>query len=102
MPEYLLGLLMIAAWVVTGTLPVGVATSGFASTTWVLMLAAMAIGAAVERSGLLYRGAIELVRRLPPSHTIRCAILGVLGAAFSLGMPSLAGRIMLADRKSVV
>jgi di/tricarboxylate transporter len=81
---------------VTGTLPVGVATSGFASTTWVLMLAAMAIGAAVERSGLLYRGAIELVRRLPPSHTIRCVTLGSLGAVFSLGMPSLAGRIMLA------
>ena len=96
LPEYLLGLLLIGAWVVTGTLPVQVATSGFASPTFFLMIASMAIGAAVERSGLLYRGAIELVRRLPPSHAVRCATLGLLGALFSLGIPSVAGRIMLA------
>ncbi|MDP8924661.1 MAG: anion permease, partial [Chloroflexota bacterium] len=96
LPEYLLGLLLIGAWVVTGTLPAPVATAGFASPTFFLMVASMAIGAAVERSGLLYRGAIELVRRLPPSHAVRCATLGTLGALFSLGIPSIAGRIMLA------
>jgi di/tricarboxylate transporter len=87
LPDHLLGLLMVAAWVVTGTLPVEVA-AGFAGSTWFLLLASMAVGAAVARSGLLYRGAIELVRRLPASHRVRCLTLGGLGALFSAGMPS--------------
>ncbi len=96
LPDYLLGLLMIGAWVVTGTLPPAVAAAGFASSTWFLLLASMAIGTAVARSGLLYRGAIELVRRLPASHAIRCLTLAGLGVLFTPGMPSVPGRIMLA------
>ncbi len=96
LPDHLLGLLVAAAWVVTGTLPVEVAAAGFAGSTWFLLLASMAIGAAVARSGLLYRGAIELVRRLPASHRVRCLTLGGLGVLFSAGMPSPPGRVMLA------
>src|SRR3712207_4537286 len=96
LPDCLLALLMIAAWVVTGTLPPAVAAAGFASSTWFLLLASMAIGAAVARSGLLYRGAIELVRRLPASHPVRCLTLGALGILFSPGMPNPLGRLMLA------
>jgi len=61
-----------------------------------LLLASMAIGAAVARSGLLYRGAVELVRRLPASHRIRCLTLGGLGMVLSPGMPDPAGRLLLA------
>ncbi|HYO31042.1 MAG TPA: SLC13 family permease, partial [Thermomicrobiales bacterium] len=96
LPSHLLGLLLVAAWVVSGTLPAEVATAGFAGSTWFLLLASMAIGAAVARSGLLYRGAIELVRRLPASHRVRCLTLGGLGALVSPGMPDPAGRVMLA------
>lgn len=96
LPNYLLGLLMIAGWAATGTLPIGVAASGFASATWFLLLASMAIGAAVARSGLLYRGAVELVRRLPASHRVRCLTLGGLGVLLAPGMPNPAGRLLLA------
>ncbi|MBA2448329.1 MAG: anion permease [Chloroflexi bacterium] len=96
LPDYLLGLLMLAAWIVTGTLPASVAVAGFGNPTWFLLLASMAIGAAVERSGLLYRGAIELVRHLPSSHTVRCLTLAGLGVLFSPGMPSPNARLLLA------
>jgi CRP-like cAMP-binding protein/di/tricarboxylate transporter len=96
LPNHLLALLLLAAWVVMGIAPVEVAASGFASSTWFLLLASMAIGAAVARSGLLYRGAIELVRRLPASYRIRCLTLGALGVVVSPGMPDPAGRVMLA------
>ena len=96
LPNHLLALMLIAAWVVLGIAPVEVAASGFASSTWFLLLASMAIGAAVARSGLLYRGAIELVRHLPASHRIRCLTLGALGVVLSPGMPDPAGRVMLA------
>jgi di/tricarboxylate transporter/CRP-like cAMP-binding protein len=97
LPDYLLGLLMIAAWVVSGTLPAAVAANGFAGPTFFLMLASMAIGAAIERSGLLYRGAIEIVRRLPPSHRARCLALAGLGMLFAPGMPSPNARLLLAS-----
>jgi len=96
LPDYLLGLLLIAAWVVTGALPADVAASGFASPTWFLMLASMAVGIAVERSGLLYRGAIALVRRLPSNHPTRCVALAGLGFWSALAMPSAPGRVLLA------
>jgi CRP-like cAMP-binding protein/di/tricarboxylate transporter len=96
LPNHLLALVLIAVWVVLGIAPVEVAASGFASSTWFLLLASMAIGAAVARSGLLYRGAVELVRRLPASHRIRCLTLGALGVVLSPGMPDPAGRVMLA------
>ena len=96
LPNYLLALLMLAAWVATDTLPADVAASGFAGATWFLLLASMAVGAAVARSGLLYRGAVELVRRLPASHRVRCLTLGALGVVLSPGMPDPAGRLLLA------
>jgi CRP-like cAMP-binding protein/di/tricarboxylate transporter len=96
LPNHLLALLLIAVWVVSGIAPAEVAASGFASSTWFLLLASMAIGAGVARSGLLYRGAVELVRHLPPSHPIRCLTLGALGVVLSPGMPDPAGRVMLA------
>jgi di/tricarboxylate transporter/CRP-like cAMP-binding protein len=96
LPDYLLGLLMIAAWVVTGTVPSNVAAAGFANPSWFLLLAAMAVGTAVERSGLLYRGAIGLVRSLPQSHAVRCLTLAGLGFLSALAIPSAPGRVMLA------
>jgi len=96
LPNHLLALMLIAVWVVMGVAPVEAAASGFASSTWFLLLASMAIGAAVARSGLLYRGAVELVRRLPASFRIRCLTLGALGVVLSPGMPDPAGRVMLA------
>jgi DASS family divalent anion:Na+ symporter len=96
LPDYLLGLLLVATWVVTGVLPSHVAAAGFASPTWFLLLASMAVGTAVERSGLLYRGAIGLVRRLPPHHVTRCLTLAGLGFFSALAMPSAPGRVLLA------
>ena len=95
LPDYQLGLLMLAAWVLAGVVPGRVATAGFATSTWFLLLAAMSIGVAVARSGLLYRVALEAVRRLPPSHAVRCAALVAFGTAFSPGMSSTSGRLTL-------
>ena len=96
LPEYLIGLLMLGSWVASGTLPASVAAAGFASPTWFLLVASMALGTAVARSGLLYRGALEVVRRLPPSHALRCVALALLGVLFTPGMPSAPGRMALA------
>jgi CRP-like cAMP-binding protein/di/tricarboxylate transporter len=97
LPDYVLALVMLTAWVLSGTLPARVALSGFASSSWMLLLASTAIGVAVARSGLLYRLAIEMLRRLPASHAVRCAILASFGMFFSAGMSSATGRLALAS-----
>ncbi|MFN8525694.1 MAG: SLC13 family permease [Chloroflexota bacterium] len=96
LPEYLVGLTAILVWVSTGTLPLSVAAAGFSSSTWFLLMASMALGGSVARCGLLYRGALYIVRLLPPSHAVRCLTLALLGTLFSTGMPNGSGRVALA------
>jgi CRP-like cAMP-binding protein/di/tricarboxylate transporter len=95
LPDYQLGLMLLAAWALCDVAPARVVAAGFATSTWFLLLAAMAIGVAVARSGLLYRVALEAVRRLPPSHAVRCAALTGFGTVFSPGMSSTSGRLTL-------
>jgi di/tricarboxylate transporter len=96
-PDYMLGLLMVAVWAATGTVPASVTASGLATSTCVLLLASLTIGVAVARSGLLFRVALDVTRRLPPSHALRCAGLAVLGLIATGAMPSAFSRLALAS-----
>jgi CRP-like cAMP-binding protein len=53
LPDFLAFLLMLALWAAADIVPARVAASGFASPTWLLLLATMAIGVGLARSGLL-------------------------------------------------
>ena len=96
LPEYVASLLMLSLWVTTGIVPTGVAASGFASPTWFLLFATMAVGVGLARSGLMYRAALELLRRLPPSYPVLATALATLGVLLSPGMPNVSGRVSLA------
>ncbi len=52
--------------------------AGFASPTWFLMLATMALGVGLARSGLLYRAALEILQRLPSRYPILATCLAGL------------------------
>jgi anion transporter len=68
-PDFAVALAMAAAWGVLGLASVAQAFSGFASSSWVLALGALALAAAMLRSGLLFRAALLLLRAFPPTHT---------------------------------
>ncbi|MCC7107237.1 MAG: anion permease [Chloroflexi bacterium] len=97
LPDYLLAVLVIGAWAASDTVPISVAASGLASPAWFLLLGAFGIGVAVTRSGILFRIAVELTRRLPPNHAVRCVALAFLGLLFTAGMPSTSGRLAQAS-----
>ena len=67
-PDFAVAVGMAAAWGVFGLAPIGTIFSGFASSSWVLALGALALAAAMLRAGLLFRAALALLRAFPPTH----------------------------------
>ena len=67
-PDFAIGLAMITAWGVLGLAPLATVFSGFATSSWILALGALALAAAMLRSGLLFRTALALLRSFPPTH----------------------------------
>ncbi|HEY6959810.1 MAG TPA: SLC13 family permease [Candidatus Limnocylindria bacterium] len=67
-PDFAVAVGMAAAWGVFGLAPIATIFSGFASSSWVLALGALALAAAMLRAGLLFRAALALLRAFPATH----------------------------------
>ena len=68
-PDFAVALGLAAAWGATGLVSLPVAFSGFASSSWLLALGALALAAAMARTGLLFRAALLLLRLFPATAT---------------------------------
>jgi len=68
-PDFAVALALAAAWGATGLVTLAVAFSGFASSSWLLALGALALAAAMARTGLLFRIALLLLRSFPATAT---------------------------------
>ena len=68
-PDFAVALGLAAAWGATGLVTLPVAFSGFASSSWLLALGALALAAAMARTGLLFRTALVLLRVFPATAT---------------------------------
>jgi divalent anion:Na+ symporter, DASS family len=68
-PDFAVALGLAAAWGATGLVTLAVAFSGFASSSWLLALGALALAAAMARTGLLFRAALLLLRAFPATAT---------------------------------
>src|SRR5438874_388827 len=68
-PDFAVALALVAAWGGTGLVTLPVAFSGFASSSWLLALGALALAAAMARTGLLFRIALLLLRTFPATAT---------------------------------
>ena len=94
-PDYVVALGMGAAWVLLGVAPPQVAFSGFAGSTWFLLLGVLGLSAALSRSGLLYRITLAIVRGFPatfPGQTVALAVAGTVGTLF---VPLITPRVAL-------
>jgi di/tricarboxylate transporter len=92
-PDFAVALGMAAAWGATGTVAPLVAFSGFASSAWVLAIAAFGITAAMASSGLLFRMALLLLRVFPPTHRGQVAALLFSGLILTPLVPAVLGRV---------
>ena len=68
-PDFAVAIGLAAAWGATGLVTLPVAFSGFASSSWLLALGALALAAAMARTGLLFRVALLLLRVFPATAT---------------------------------
>lgn len=97
MPDYVVGLLSSALMVITGVASTTSAFSGFASTSWILLVGAGGMGVAVARSGLLYRIALYLLKLLPPTYLGQSLALALTGVLFTPLLPSANSRVAMAS-----
>jgi len=76
--EVVVALLLLLSWLVLAIVPPPVALGGFGKNSWIFIVGALGIGAAVNKSGLLYRLGIALLRKFPPQRykTLTFVLLG--------------------------
>ncbi|MGH7265748.1 MAG: SLC13 family permease, partial [Candidatus Rokuibacteriota bacterium] len=95
LPDYVVMLLLAFALVVPGLVPPETVLSGFATPAWIMILTLIAVGAAVSRSGLMFRLVLLSVKRLPPRFVPQSLVLCGTGILMTAGMTSGATRIAL-------
>ncbi len=94
LPEGVLGLLLVAIWVLGDVVPTAKAMAGFASAGWMLVVSVLVVGGALASSGLLYRLALWTVARSGGSHARSVVGLALAGVLMSPGVPNATGRIV--------
>ena len=95
LPDGVLALVLVAAWVLGGVATPKVALSGFASGTWVVTIAVFVVGAVIASSGLLYRLALWSVERARGGFKTQVAALSIAGVISSAAVPNPSGRMLL-------
>jgi CRP-like cAMP-binding protein/di/tricarboxylate transporter len=95
LPDFVVGLGLVAAWILLGVAKPAEALAGFASKEWLFVLAVYGLAAATARSGLLFRIGLLLVRRVPQGMLRQAATLLLSGLALTPLIPSATGRASL-------
>jgi len=88
LPDFVCALGMIAVYIITKTVTVGVALAPFSASTVWMLICALGLGAAASKSGLLTRISLILMRRLSPTYVGQCLALIVSGVIVSPLIPS--------------
>ena len=94
-PDFVVGLGLVAAWILLGVARAPEALAGFASKEWLFVVAVYGLAAATARSGLLYRIGLMLVRRVPHGTLQKAGTLLLSGLALTPLIPSATGRASL-------
>ncbi len=94
-PDYLVALGMVMLWITGGLVTPEAALSGFGSTTWLYMIFIMAMSAVITKSGILYRLALNALKRFPPGY--RGQLWGIIigGLAMNPLIPSSSVKVSL-------
>lgn len=95
LPEGVLALGMAAAWVVAGVAPARIALAGFASTSWVLVVGVLTVGAAIASTGVLYRIALWTVMHGGAGFVRQVLSLSLAGILLGPAVPNATSRVAL-------
>lgn len=92
LPEYATALLMAGLFVVVVGIPADVVFDTFSTSIWWLLVCAFCLGLGMQRSGLMKRMALAILRAFP--HTFRAQAAGLMAASMITGpfIPSLSAK----------
>ena len=93
LPEGVLALVAIAVWTLGGVAPARVGLAGFATPSWLLVVAVLAFGGALASTGLLYRLALGIVGRARGGFAGQATALALVGVALGPAVPNATGRV---------
>lgn len=88
LPEYVVALMMCTAWAGFGIVPFKVAFATFSSDSWWLLLAALGLGVAATKSGVIFRISLYMLRWFPPNFCGQILALLSMGTVISPLIPS--------------
>jgi di/tricarboxylate transporter/CRP-like cAMP-binding protein len=94
-PDGIVALLLVAAWVIGGVTTPKIALGGFATTQWALVVSTLAVGVAIASSGLLYRMALWVVANSRGGYAGQVIGLGVAGMVVGPAAPNATSRVAL-------
>jgi anion transporter len=95
MLEGVLALLIAGAWVVLGIAGPAVALAGFATTSWMFVVAVLIIGAAIAATGLLYRLALAAVTHMRGGFPGEVTALSLAGLVIGPAVPNGTSRVIM-------
>jgi CRP-like cAMP-binding protein len=95
LPDYVVMLFLALVLVVPGLAPPAAVLAGFATPAWIMILTLLAVGAAVSRSGLMFRLVLLSLERLPAGFVPQSLLLCTTGILMTAGLTSGATRIAL-------
>lgn len=91
----MVALQLLFVWVFFNIVPSQTALAGFSESSWFFVLGVLGIGAAVTKSGLLYRAAIQALRLIPPNYRSYASILSVSGLFVTPVLPDERARVSI-------
>ncbi|MCC6708534.1 MAG: anion permease [Gammaproteobacteria bacterium] len=96
LPDYVVGLGMMIAWIVLNIVPSQVALSGFTSSPFFLITGVLGMAAGLQASGLLFRLTLHIIRRFPPTHLGQMTGLSLSGTAVTSVVPDVTSGVAIA------
>ncbi|MBI3964396.1 MAG: anion permease [Chloroflexi bacterium] len=96
LPEYAVAIVFATVLVVPGIVAPNDILGGYGTSAWLFILVLFAIGAAIARTGLLYRAALFSLEHLPANFAVQSAVLAAVGIILTAGVASGSARIALA------
>lgn len=93
--DFVIGLLGLMLCVITGAIPFNAAVSFFSNNTFLLILAALGLSAAVVKTGLLYRISLKLLNLFPKNYTGQLLAILLSGLAMGPFIPALVSKSAL-------
>lgn len=93
--QHVVALLLLLSWLIFDVVSPATALAGFSKSSWFFVFGVLGIGAAVTKTGLLYRVALKVLRYFPPSYKMYTFMLSAAGVIATPMLPTVKARLAI-------